>query len=93
MSKYYNQLTDDERIEIYAMGQAGNSIREIAKALGRHRSTINREINRNAGQKGYRPKQAQKKALHRRLTARKAVKMTPKTIGYIVNSVFSAKVL
>ena len=43
MSKYYNQLTDDERIEIYAMRQAGNSIKEIAEALSRHRSTLNRE--------------------------------------------------
>ena len=41
MSKYYNQLTDDERIEIYAMKQAGNSIREIAKALGRRPATAN----------------------------------------------------
>ena len=83
MSKYYNQLTDDERIEIYAMRQAGNSIKEIAEALDRHRSTINREINRNAGQKGYRPKQAHKKALQRRHQAAKAVKMTKETIGYI----------
>lgn len=87
MSKYYNQLTDDERIEIYAMRQAGNSIKEIAETLGRHRSTINREINRNIGQKGYRPKQAHQKALKRRHQAAKAVKMTKETIGYITEKI------
>ncbi len=87
MSKYYNQLTDDERIEIYAMRQAGNSIKEIAETLGRHRSTINREINRNIGQKGYRPKQAHQKALKRRHQGAKAVKMTKETIGYITEKI------
>jgi len=79
----YKQLTEEDRIEIYAMKQAGNRQNIIAAALGVHPSTISRELARNTGLRGYRPKQAQQGALHRRFTARKAVKMTPETINYI----------
>ena len=79
----YRQLTEDDRIEIYAMKQAGKEQKMIAAELGVHPSTISRELARNTGLRGYRPKQAQQKALQRRFTARKAVKMTPETIAYI----------
>jgi len=79
----YRQLTDEDRIEIYAMKQAGKEQKMIAGKLGVHPSTISRELARNAGLRGYRPKQAQQKALQRRFTAGKAVKMTPETIDYI----------
>jgi IS30 family transposase len=79
----YKQLTEEDRIEIYAMKQAGKQQNQMAAALGIHPSTISRELARNEGLRGYRPKQAQQKALLRRLTARKAVKMTPQTIDYI----------
>ena len=79
----YKQLTEEDRIEIYAMKQAGKEQNMIAAALGVHPTTISRELTRNTGLRGYRPKQAQQEALHRRFTARKAVKMTPETIGYI----------
>jgi IS30 family transposase len=79
----YKQLTEEDRIEIYAMKQAGKQQNQIAAALGVHASTVSRELSRNIGLRGYRPKQAQQKALRRRLTARKAVKMTPETVDYI----------
>ena len=79
----YGQLTEEDRIEIYAMKQAGKEQNMIAAVLGVHPSTISRELARNTGLRGYRPKQAQQKTLHRRFTARKAVKMTPETINYI----------
>ncbi len=79
----YRQLTEEDRIEIYAMKQAGKKQNNIAAELGVHPSTISRELARNTGLRGYRPKQAQHKASHRRLTARKAVKMTPETIAYV----------
>ena len=47
MSKSYTQFTDDERIEIYSMKQAGTSIADIAEALCRQRSATYREISRN----------------------------------------------
>jgi IS30 family transposase len=79
----YRQLTEEDRIEIYAMKQAGKQQNIIAAAIGVAPSTISRELKRNTGLRGYRPKQAQQKALQRRLNARKAVKMTPETITYI----------
>ena len=79
----YRQLTEDDRIEIYAMKQAGKEQNQIAAALGVHPSTVSRELTRNIGLRGYRPKQAQQKALLRRLTVRKAVKMTPEAVDYI----------
>jgi IS30 family transposase len=61
-------LTQDERIEIADLRQAGVSIRQIAAQLGRAPSTISRELRRNAsGSGGYRPFEA-----HRRAAARRA---------------------
>ena len=79
----YKQLTEEDRIEIYAMKQAGKQQNQIAAALGVSPSTVSRELSRNTGLRGYRPKQAQQKALQRRWAARKAVKMTPETVAYI----------
>ncbi len=79
----YRQLTEEDRIEIYAMKQAGKEQKQMANRLGVSPSTISRELARNAGLRGYRPKQAQQRTLERRFNARKAVKMTPKTRFYI----------
>ncbi|MCJ7692372.1 MAG: IS30 family transposase, partial [Sedimentisphaerales bacterium] len=79
----YRQLTEEDRIEIYAMKQAGKEQKKMAAELGVHPSTISRELGRNTGLRGYRPKQAQQKALQRRFNACKAIKMTPETIDYI----------
>jgi len=79
----YKQLTEEDRIEIYAMKQAGKQQNQMAAALGVAPSTISRELARNTGLRGYRPKQAQQEALRRRYDARKAVKMTPETIAYV----------
>ncbi|MET9311014.1 IS30 family transposase [Kribbella sp. NPDC003505] len=61
-------LSEDERIEIADLRQAGMSIRGIADRLGRAPSTISRELRRNAHVGGgYRPFEA-----HRQATARRA---------------------
>jgi IS30 family transposase len=39
---------------------------EIAEVIGAHKSTVSRELRRNCGLRGYRPKQAHCKALNRR---------------------------
>ena len=54
----YTQLTQEERYQIYALNKAGHSQTEIATLLERDKSTISRELRRNRGLKGYRPKQA-----------------------------------
>ena len=83
MSKSYHQLTEEERIEIYALRKEGKSESKIATALERDRSTIQREICRNSGQRGYRPKQAHSKAKERQVLKRRAIKMTEPTLAYI----------
>ena len=62
----YSQLTQIQRYQIYALLKMGHLQSEIAMGLGVHKSTISREIQRNMGKKGYRPKQANQKALERR---------------------------
>ena len=74
--KEYNQITKEERYQIQAELKAGLSVPEIANGLGRDKSSVYREINRNIGLRGYRPEQANEKALTRRKEAAKAVKMT-----------------
>lgn len=56
--KKYRHLSREERYQIYGALQNGASITEISKQLGRSPSTISRELKRNRGKKGYRPKQA-----------------------------------
>ena len=62
----YTQLTQGQRYQIYALKKMGHDQTEITKCLGVNKSTISRELSRNQGQRGYRPKQAHKKALKRR---------------------------
>lgn len=47
MSRFYNHLSLDERRKIYFWREEKVSVNEIAKRLGRHRSTIFREVQRN----------------------------------------------
>ena len=56
----YAQLTQQERYQIKAL------LSKIASLLGRDKSTITREIDRNSGKKGYRPQQAHKLASERK---------------------------
>ena len=62
----YTQLTQEQRYQIYALLKMGHLQFEIAKVIGVHKSTINSELSRNRGLKGYRPKQAHQFALNRR---------------------------
>ena len=62
----YTQLTQEQRYQIYALLKMEYSQTEIAIALGVHKSTISREVCRNRGKRGYRPKQAHHFSLNRR---------------------------
>jgi IS30 family transposase len=44
----YHQLTPGERYELSALRKQGFSQAEIARSIGRHRSTISREVRRNS---------------------------------------------
>jgi transposase, IS30 family len=62
MQTKYKRITNEEREEISRSLAKGNSITEISSELGRHRTTIIREINRNSGKSGYRAFSANKRA-------------------------------
>ena len=54
----YKHLSQAERYQIHALMKAGHDQSQIAKVLDRNKSTISRELSRNTGSRGYRPKQA-----------------------------------
>jgi IS30 family transposase len=61
----YTHITREERYQIYALKKAGLKQYEIAEVLKRSESTISRELSRNCGRRGYRPKQAHSKSMER----------------------------
>ena len=61
----YTQLTQEQRYQIEALLRTGHNQTMIAEVLSVHQSTISRELKRNHGLRGYRPKQAQEKATMR----------------------------
>jgi len=65
----YKQLTSEQRYQISALQKIGCGPSKIAKELEVHKSTISRELSRNMGERGYRPKQANQKAIERRTNA------------------------
>lgn len=68
----YHQLTSEERYALSTLRKQGRSLAEIARALGRHRSTIGRELQRNARKDGgYRPFTASEVARGRRSRSRR----------------------
>lgn len=82
MGLCYNHLTKDDRIVIKTLLQEQRCLQYIADQLGRSLSTIKREIKRNSGLRGYRPKQAQEKS-DARLYATRVGKMTPEVLCYV----------
>jgi len=62
----YAQLTLEQRYQIQALLKTGHPYSEIAQVVGVHKSTISREMRRNHGLRGYRPRQAHRFTLARR---------------------------
>lgn len=58
----YKRVTVEERVFIYRWIQEDLKQGEIARRLARNPGSISREIGRNTGLRGYRPKQAHEKA-------------------------------
>ena len=74
----YQHLSQTERYQIYILMKDGKTQSQIATLMDRHKSTISREIARNTGNRGYRPKQACLLAEERSLGSRNAVHINPK---------------
>lgn len=69
----YHQLTEEERYTVGLLKRQGHSMRSIARFLGRHPSTIIREIRRNCchtNDGAYRPSKAQERTNGRRRRSR-----------------------
>lgn len=79
----YSQLTENERYQISILLKLDKSQKTIAQLLGRHPSTIGRELKRNTGKRGYRPKQAQSQSDKRRSEAPKYRKVTDEVANNI----------
>ena len=84
MAKRYTHLAQDERYYIKARLEAGDSRAEIARSLGRSASTVSRELKRNTGPRGYRPKQAQRLGDYRHAARRRGVRLTEAVQSHIV---------
>lgn len=68
---HYKHLTRFEREKLLYFLALGDSVTKIAKALGRSKSTISRELRRNSGKDGYLPVNAEAKYRKRRKKCRR----------------------
>ena len=66
----YKQLTQEQRYQIYALLKTKNNMTKIAKVIGVHKSTVQREISRNMSKRGYRPKKAHEMAKRKQQKAK-----------------------
>jgi len=74
--KEYTHLTREERHYLEQQRKAKVSLSQIAKALGRHRSSLGREVNRNSQPEGnYSYQQAESQAKQRHKIKPKATKL------------------
>ena len=73
----YKHLSQNERYQIYALLRAGHTQTKIASILGRHKSTISRELKLGTGLCNYRPKQACALAAKRAKSSRNASQIAP----------------
>lgn len=81
----YRQITADERYTLGALRQLGYAVAVIALALGRHRSTIFRELRRNATRHdgSYRPQLADWYARGRRRETRRGPRFTARDYALV----------
>lgn len=74
----YRQITSEERYILATLRKQGYNQSEIARELGRHRSTIGREIKRNSARFDgcYRPSKAIERTAGRRSRSRRNLRFT-----------------
>ena len=81
--KNYKQLTQGQRYQISALKKAQHSLSSIADNIGVNKSIVSRELKRNTGQRGYRPKQANEKAVQRHKEKPKMIKLNDEAKAFI----------
>ena len=93
-----SQITLEQRYEIAALHNLGNTQEYIASIIGVHKTTVGRELNRNAdGRSGeYRPKLAERKCRERHQNKPKKVQLNSdmiKTIESLIGEDYSPEQL
>lgn len=82
----YTHFTGKDRENLYIWRQEGVKVKEMAKRLGKHKSSIFKELQRNSDRKmGYLPDRAQDKALKRRAKRAKKLASNPKLRSYVIS--------
>jgi IS30 family transposase len=84
----YKQLTDEDREKLFELLEKGQTLRRVAAFMGRHVSTISRELKRNSHQRFgfYLPDTASRKNAKRKLNGRKRqyLEKSPHLRAYIL---------
>lgn len=79
----YTHLTQNERYQISALIEAGFTPSRIATQIGRHKSTISRELARSSGVAAYQPSDAQVLANERRTACANGPRVSDETWSYV----------
>lgn len=87
MPKTYTRLTEEERYQIYEGVTENRSHREISTLINKHHSTVSREVKRNTGLRGYRPKQAHEKTQQRHQNKPRDRKLTHEVQSLIAEKI------
>ena len=86
----YEQLNTQDREKIYLYWHQGKGYREIGRLVGRHHTTIQREVSRNGSIQGgleersYSPREAEGQAQERRQRGRKRKMESPGLQRYVI---------
>lgn len=81
----YHQLTSEERYMLALFRKQGLNQSQMARELGRHRSTVCREFRRNCSRSDghYRPSKAQERTNGRRSRSRRNRRFTPQDLALV----------
>ncbi len=81
----YKQMNEEERLVLYDLLHSGQSVKDIAEKLQRHKSTIYREVKRNVSSSGaYLPDYAHKLA-QQRCQRPCLLQQTPPLRDFVIN--------
>lgn len=89
MNEKYHRLCAQDRKVIYNMNKAAFGQAEIGRAIGFSQATVSKELSRNRGKRGYRPKQADDFAVARARQKRSR----PKVITGAIQTEVEARIL
>ena len=91
MGRHYEHITVEEREDIMVARREGKSVREIAREIGRDKSTVSRELARNSCRRGrpgefYRASTAQRRYEGRRARCRRRRRLDDPALRLLVQS-------